>query len=100
MLSEQPSIFSGCSENNYHYILSDYTLASLHQDLFTLSTCVLFISLMQLVNSTQFFNIIGLLFSSAAVATVCCASVPSPSYPTTVNCYFTFNKYVCITVIT
>ena len=42
---------------------------------FALSTCVLFISLMQLVNGTQFLNAKPLSLSSAFLAA---ASAPSP----------------------
>ena len=47
--------------NNYHYVLLSYTKTLLHQCLINaLSTCVLFILLMQSLNGTQFLNITSL----------------------------------------
>ena len=51
-----------------------------------LSTCVLFISLMQLVNGAQFLNAINCYL----LLIINC----------TINCYRSLKKNICITVIT
>ena len=54
--------------NNYHYILLNCKLALQHQFIFSLSTCLLFISIIQSGSSAKFLNIVCLLFISAALA--------------------------------
>ena len=62
---------------------------------------VLFISVLQLINGTQFLNTTPISLLSACLAAnngalVLLAAVPaSPG-----NCYCSFNKYLCITIIT
>ena len=79
--------------NNYCYILLNYT-SVLHCQVINLgiSTCALFILLMQSVNGTQFLNINSLSFMSAVMLCYVC---PLPK-----NSYASFRKYLCITVIT
>ena len=54
------------------------------------STCVLFISVVQLVNGAQFLNIT--FFMSITYCRICSCCIW--------NCYSSFNKYVCITIVT
>ena len=54
--------------NNYHYILLNYALALLHQDIFALYTCVMFISLMWSVKGAYFSNITCLFPPSTSLA--------------------------------
>ena len=54
--------------SNYHYILSNYTLALYIGRYFALSTWVLFNSVIQLINGVQFLNITPLFLSPDCLA--------------------------------
>ena len=62
--------------NNYHYILSHYTYVEIIVSIsLALSTSVLFISHLQLINGSQFLNITLLFLSSPCLAA---AASPAP----------------------
>ena len=78
--------------NNFHSILSNYTLVLQYQDLLCHH---IFISLMHLINGAQVLNIIPFILSSTRLALA-----SSPASVIVIICYYSFNKCVCISIIT